>query len=413
MKIFKFGGASVKDAKGIQNIASILQQYGAKDTLVVVSAMGKTTNALEGIIESYFDQKSYEQDLLKIQQNHLDVVNELFEDKQAITQQIELIFNDLTAFFRRNKSPDYNYVYDQVVGYGELTSTTIISAYLNKIGLQNQWLDARDYIKTNTDYREAIVDWSLTQEKLQKLKTNQLYISQGFIGSDGNYFTTTLGREGSDYSAAIFAYCLNAESVTIWKDVPGVLNADPRYFKDAQLLNSISYTEAIELAYFGATVIHPKTLQPLQRKKIPLFVKSFVQPSENGTIIKEGEPINPMLPCFILIKDLEYLQISAKDFSFITEEIMATIFGLLNQHHIKVRLMQTSAMSLSLCLADKYNKVDALLNQIKETYNTIRHKNVSLYTVRHYNQEAEAQVTANQEILMEQISEGTLQIVTT
>jgi aspartate kinase len=262
MKIFKFGGASVKDAAGIKNVHSVLQTAGYVDVLLVVSAMGKTTNALEIVLKNYFDKSSeLQSSVQEVKKYHNEILLDLFEDdKNPVFAAVNVQFSDLEYFLNHNKSPNYNFVYDQIVSYGELISTTILSHYMNFMGIQTQWLDVRNFIKTDANYRDAEVDWELTQKNIAKnVKRKIVNITQGFLGSDENNFTTTLGREGSDYTAAIFAYCLNAESVTIWKDVPGVMNADPRYFENASLLNQISYREAIELAFYGATVIHPKT----------------------------------------------------------------------------------------------------------------------------------------------------------
>ena len=322
MRVFKFGGASVKDANGVKNLATVLQKVGYENTLVVVSAMGKMTNALEVVIDNYFNNKSeLKESLNYIKEYHETIALELFENKQhAIFNTINKLLNELSSFLDRNKSPDYNYVYDQTISYGELISTTIISNYLNNINISNNWLDARSFIKTDNYYRRANVNWEKTQRNIvENLNTSILNITQGFIGSDSNNFTTTLGREGSDYTAAIFAYCLNANSVTIWKDVPGVLNADPRYFENAQLLHKISYREAIELAFFGASVIHPKTLQPLQRKEIPLYVKSFLNPKNNGTMVSKGKALDPDIPCFIVKKN----QILNRIFHYIIRYIIS------------------------------------------------------------------------------------------
>ena len=306
MQVFKFGGASVKNAEGVKNMASVLQEVGYNNTLVVVSAMGKTTNAMEVVIKNYFENKAELQSSIHdVKTYHDEILLDLFENTQhSIFKKIASVFDDLNTFLSRNKSPDYNFVYDQTIGFGELISTTIISSYLNEIGLKNNWLDVREFIKTDDYYRRANVNWELTQKAIKSnFDSEILNITQGFLGSDLNNFTTTLGREGSDYTAAIFAYCLNAESVTIWKDVPGILNADPRYFENAQLLHSISYREAIELAFYGASVIHPKTLQPLQQKEIPLFVKSFLNPKDSGTRVGKGFGIEPNIPCYIVKKN--------------------------------------------------------------------------------------------------------------
>ena len=331
MQIFKFGGASVKDAKGVQNLVSVLQSVDYRNTLIVVSAMGKTTNALELVVKNYVENNpELQSSLQEVKKYHNEILLDLFNDeKHQVFNQVTHFFNALENFLKTNKSPDYNFVYDQVISFGELLSTTIISAYLNAVGIKNNWVDARDHIKTDNYYRRANVQWEKTQALIHsKLNTSILNITQGFLGSDTNNFTTTLGREGSDYTAAIYAYCLNAECVTIWKDVPGVLNADPRYFENAQLLHEISYREAIELAFYGASVIHPKTLQPLQRKEIPLYVKSFLDPKSLGTKISKNMTLKPMVPCFIVKKNQILISLSSLDFSYIVEENISAIFNL-------------------------------------------------------------------------------------
>ncbi|MFT6842392.1 MAG: aspartate kinase [Psychroserpens sp.] len=339
---------------------------------------------------------------------------DLFENVQhPAFQNVSSIFGDLDGFFLRNKSPDYNFVYDQVIGFGELTSTTIISAYLNEVGLKNKWLDVREFIKTDDYYRRSNVDWEQTQNNIKtNLDTKVLNITQGFLGSDANNFTTTLGREGSDYSAAIFAYCLNAESVTIWKDVPGVLNADPRYFENAQLLNTISYREAIELAFYGASVIHPKTLQPLQQKEIPLFVKSFLNPIDAGTRVGKGVGIEPNVPCFIVKKNQVLISLSSLDFSYIVEENISEIFKLLHLYKMKVDVIQNSAISFSVCFENTYNNLERLLQHLKAKFKVTINDNVSLYTVRHYNEQAIASLEKDKELLLKQLTQETIQIVT-
>ena len=320
---------------------------------------------------------------------------------------------DLEYFLRSNKSPNYSFVYDQVISYGEIISTTIVSHYFNEQGLKNNWIDVRNFIKTDNNYRDGNVDWDQTQKLISKgVKKKNLNITQGFLGSDENNFTTTLGREGSDYTAAIFAYCLGAESVTIWKDVPGVMNADPRYFENAILLNQISYREAIELAFYGASVIHPKTLQPLQRKEIPLFVKSFINPLLPGTSVSKGADLDPHTPCFIIKKNQLLLSLSSLDFSFMMEDHMSEIFALFAEYKIKVNLIQNSAISFSVCIEDKYGNFEQLKKSLAKKFKISFNENVSLYTVRHFDEEAKDIVEKNKTILLKQISEGTLQVVT-
>ncbi|WP_405267874.1 aspartate kinase [Cellulophaga sp. Ld12] len=414
MRIFKFGGASVKDADGVKNLVSVLEQVGYEHTLIVVSAMGKTTNAMETVVTSYFRDKSEVaaaiQDVLKY---HNDILMDLFEnDKHPIFEKIKELFDEVQGFLAWNKSPKHSFVYDQVIGYGELVSTTILSAYLNEVGINNTWLDVRDYIKTDDNYRDAAINWEKTQENISKgIDKSKFYITQGFIGSDDNNFTTTLGREGSDYSAAILAYCLNATAVTIWKDVPGVLNADPRYFDNAQLLNQISYREAIELAFYGASVIHPKTLQPLQRKEIPLLVKSFLEPKNAGTTVGKGPGIEPKVPCFIVKKNQVLMKLSSLDFSFIVEDSISELFKLFHDHKMKVDLIQNSAISFSVCVDNKFGRLNDLLEILKRKFKVNHQEEVSLYTIRHFDTEAITSLQNGKEILLEQRGKETVQLV--
>ncbi|MFY0712328.1 aspartate kinase [Seonamhaeicola sp. NFXS20] len=415
MKIFKFGGASVKSANGVKNLAAVLNTTGFKNTLIVISAMGKTTNALETVIFNYFNNKTeLQSSLQEVIKYHNDILFDLFENENhLIFKKTKAFFDELNNFFKTNKSPNYNFVYDQVVGFGELVSTTIISDYLNSIGIKNQWIDSRECIKTDSYYRRANVNWKETQTNISKtLNTSVLNITQGFLGSDSNSFTTTLGREGSDYTAAIFAYCLNAESVTIWKDVPGVLNADPRYFENAQLLHKISYREAIELAFYGASVIHPKTLQPIQHKEIPLHVKSFLNPQDSGTTVTKGIAIEPKIPCFIVKKNQILISLSSLDFSYIVEENISEIFKLLHTYKMKVHVIQNSAISFSVCIDNIYNNLDALLQQLKAKFSVNCHENVSLYTIRHYNESALNKIEQGKTVLLKQLTQETVQIVT-
>ena len=415
MEIFKFGGASVKDAAGVKNVLEVLKTVGHENVLLVISAMGKTTNALEIVIKNYFD-KSNElyASLQDIRKYHNQILLDLFEDEEhEVFFDINAHFDDLEYFVRSNKSPNYSFVYDQIISIGELVSTTIVSHYLNFSGISNQWLDVRQYIKTDNNYRDANVDWEHTQKLILKInRKKSLFVTQGFIGADENNFTTTLGREGSDYTAAIFAYCLGAESVTIWKDVPGVLNADPRYFENAVLLNQISYREAIELAFYGASVIHPKTLQPLQKKEIPLFVKSFINPTLPGTKVSKGVDLEPKTSCFIVKKNQVLISLSSIDFSFIMEENISEIFALFHKYKIKVSLIQNSAISFSVCVEDKFDKFQELKTILSKKFKVSYNDNVSLYTIRHFDAASAEVVEKDKTVLVKQISRETLQIVT-
>ncbi len=414
MEIFKFGGASVKDAEGVRNVVQILQRTGYDDILIVISAMGKMTNAFEKLTNAYF-YKSDELPLLidEVRAYYYEVITDLFKDKKrTVIDEIEILFTELTGFMIHNRSTNYNYVYDQMVSVAELISTKIVSYYLNDVGIANSWIDVREYIITNDDYRDAKVDWKLTEQYIKRnILSKKLYITQGFIAKDTKGATTTLGREGSDYSAGIFAYCLNAESLTIWKDVKGVLNADPRYFKETQLLEQISYTEAIELAFYGASVIHPKTLQPLQKKEIPLYVKSFIKPENNGTTVSRGVHMIPETPCFIVKKNQILLSISSIDFSFIVERNISEIFELLHRNKMKVNLIQNSAISFSVCLHDEYQNFEKLLDQLKKKFKIEFNKEVSLYTIRHFDEEAIKKIEKDNKILLKQLSKETVQIV--
>ncbi len=415
MRVFKFGGASVKDAEGIKNVYDVLQKVGHDDVLLVISAMGKTTNAMEVVVKNYFDKSpELKASIQEVRKYHNQILLDLFDDENnKVFNAVNRIFADLEYFLEHNKSPNYNFVYDQVVSLGEVISTTIVSHYFNHSGLKNQWVDVRELIKTDNTYRDAVVNWEQTQKLISKnIKKKNLNITQGFLGSDENSFTTTLGREGSDYTAAIFAYCLNAESVTIWKDVPGVLNADPRYFENAVLLNQISYREAIELAFYGATVIHPKTLQPLQKKEIPLYVKSFVNPLLPGTSVSKGADLEPQTSCFIVKKNQLLISLSSLDFSFIMEENISEIFALLHKYKMKVHLIQNSAISFSVCVDDKFGNFPELKTLLSKKFKVTYNEDVSLYTIRHFNEKSADAVAKNKDILVRQVSRETMQIVT-
>ena len=415
MKVFKFGGASIKDPQAIRNVLHVLQTVGFNNSLIIASAMGKTTNALEDVINAYFKKPEELKQSIQIVKNyHLDIMNDLFENKNHLVfDKVNVLFGEMEFFLANNKSPNYNFVYDQIVSYGELLATTILSYFFNDQEIENVWIDARNLIKTDTTYRDGMVDWKATEQNIKnQLQGQKLYITQGFIGSDPNHFSVTLGREGSDYSAAIFAYCLDANSVTIWKDVPGVLNADPRYFDDTVLLNHISYHEAIELAFYGASVIHPKTLQPLQRKEIPLYVKSFVNPTLPGTTVSKGAALEPATSCFIVKKNQLLVSISSNDFSFIMEHQVSDIFKMFADQHIKVNVIQNSAISFTVCVEDKFNNFGNIIDELSNNFKVTFNEDVSLYTIRHFNDEAAKKVMEGKNVLLQQINRETMQIVT-
>ena len=415
MKIFKFGGASVKDAESIKNVASVLNYTGYDNTIIVISAIGKTTNLLEKLVKDYVSKsKNLKNTLHELIDSHLKILYELnFNNNSKLISDVKKIIQKIKFFLDNNKSPHYDFIYDQVVSFGEIISTTIISQYLKSTGILNKLIDAREIIKTDSYYRDSNVDWEISQSKIKKtFNSDGVFITQGFIGSDYNNFTTTLGREGSDYTAAIIAYSIDAKEVIIWKDVPGVLNADPKEFKKTKLLNKISYREAIELAYYGASVIHPKTLQPLQKKEIPLIVKSFMNPKGKGTVVSKGSDIDPLIPCYIVKKNQVLLRLSSLDFSFIVENNISEIFHLLDKFKMKVDLIQNSAISFSVCINDKYNSLDQLISELKPKFKVQLFEGVSLYTIRHFNSGKSGLLSKkNPDLLLEQRLENTLQLV--
>ena len=400
----------MKDADSVKNVLRVLSIQGFERCLIVVSAMGKTTNALERVVEFYFNKSDYQQEIAKIKEEHIQIAKGLFDENHHVFSEIKLFFDDIESFLRRNKSPNYNFVYDQVVTCGEMISSKILSVYLSDNEMGNQWLDARDFIKTDTNYREGVVNWEDTEKNISQLDKAKTYVTQGFIGSDENNFTVSLGREGSDYSAAIFAYCLNAKDMTIWKDVPGVMTGDPRKFENVELLSNISYEEAIEMAYYGASVIHPKTLQPLKQKSIPFFVKSFISPEKAGTKIGISTE-NQLLESYILKENQVLMRISTRDFSFIAEDHISFIFRELAKRNIKVSLMQNSAISLALCLEDKFNNIDELEAELEQDFNTEIVKNVSLFTIRNARLENLDKLYEGKNVLLEQITKTTVQMI--
>ncbi|WP_028377287.1 aspartate kinase [Leeuwenhoekiella sp. MAR_2009_132] len=414
-EVYKFGGASVASAGGVRNLLNVLKETENQDLIIVVSAMGKMTNALERVIVAYFESpKGCIEALQPVIEFHFALAGDLFENPAApVFKRLQSLFDELRGFLNRNKSPDYDFVYDQIVGYGELLSTTIVNAYLQEQGLGSTWHDVREYIKTDASYREGKVNWELTMRNLSRnLPKSGIQLMQGFIGSDANGFTTTLGREGSDYTAAIIAYCLNAKQVTIWKDVPGVLSADPRYFENAVLLKFISYQEAIELAFYGASVIHPKTLQPLQRKEIPLYVRSFNDFKALGTQVSLGKAIEPEVPCYILKTGQVLLELASLDFSFMAEENIGEIFKLLGTYKMKVDLIQNSAISFSVCIDNKYKNLDALVAKLRADFKVTVYQDVSLYTLRHATDDSVKVLELNKQILLKQVAQNTVQLVT-
>ncbi len=415
MKVFKFGGASVKDADGVKNVVKVISSYKGTPLLVVVSAMGKTTNALEELYQLSISHKPFHEQINALYEYHLHIVKQLFTDiHHDVHFQLATRFQNLTRILQKSKDKNHALLYDEVVAHGELISTVIVQAYLNETGHSSRWIDARDYISTNNLHKEALINWALTSSKVNRelpsILEREVIITQGFIGRSPAGNTTTLGREGSDFSAAIFASCLNAESVTIWKDVPGVLNADPKLIKDTVLFSELSYNDAAEMTYYGATVIHPKTIKPLANQKIPLLVRSFFKPEEPGTRISGSLTQNPA-PAIIFKQNQTLISFNIRDFSFITERNLSHIFSLLDIYHIKINMMQNSAISISLCIDNVPEKTTALINNLENEYNVHYNTDLTLITIKNYTQEITDEISRGKEILLEQKTRNTYQIV--
>jgi len=414
MIVYKFGGASVKDASGVQNLAKIVKDL-SENAIVVVSAIGKTTNALEEIVKyssSDFDLcKSKINDLYNL---HFEIVSNLFPDKKStIFDDLKNEFDNLLSVLTNKSFISIDQKYDQVVSFGEIISTKIVSAYLNYLKIENLWIDVRTILITDDSYREAKVDMVKSEmncKNILRFDNTSIYITQGFIGQSNNGNTTTLGREGSDYTAAILANLLNASKVVVWKDVEGILNADPQYFSNPKRLDKISYQEAVELAYFGAKVIHPKTLKPLHNKNIPLLVKSFVNPLSLGTTILDYKEYDQDLPIFILKKEQILISLFPKDLSFVIEDGISQIFNYLSQNRIKVNIVQNSAISISFCI-DYTSKLNELIEHLKNEYKVLYNENLELLTIRHYSEEDILEKTKNRKIFIEQRSRHTAHFV--
>jgi aspartate kinase len=410
MKVYKFGGASVKDAAGIRNICQLLLNEDADSFAIVVSAMGKTTNMLEKVVNDYYANNTPNLD--EVKRYHYTILDDLFDKSHSIFDEVNNLFVEIEWAIEDAPTSTYAYEYDQIVSVGELLSTKIVSAFLEQEGLANQWIDARDIIRTDNTYRNARIDWELTKQQIAKHITNQgVFLTQGFIGCTTENFTTTLGREGSDFTAAILGFALDAEEVTIWKDVDGMLNADPRFFEDAKLLNQLSFAEAIELAYFGAKVIHPKTIQPLKEKNIPLRVKSFLNPQNDGTVIIEDAEMKPFMPSFIIKENQILISISANDLSFIVEDHLSYIFSLFAKYGLAINMMQNSAVSFSVCVDNDSQKTMPLISELKEGFKVQYNDQLTLCTIRHYDQAAIDKVVYEKNILVEQKSPQTIQFV--
>ncbi len=419
MLVFKFGGASVKNADAVKNVAKIISLFPKEKKLVVISAMGKTTNAMEEIIDALWNKnkESFRYLVDQVYQYHVEICEKLFPDEhEGLNSFLDELFEGLQNKINLPLSENYDFVYDQIVSIGELVSTKIVECYLLEQTEQAIWLDARSCIRTDNTYRNGTVDWIKTQELISLnvtplLKNSDTIVTQGFIGSTTEGLTTTLGREGSDYTAGIFAYCLNASSVTIWKDVPGMLNADPKWFDETIKLNQISFQEAIELAYYGATVIHPKTIKPLQNKNIPLYVKSFIDPHAEGTVISASTEFDHLVPSFIFKMNQIKVGITPKDFSFIAEDNLSQLFDVLSRAGVHINLMQNSAISFDFVIDNKQNVIKDLFQILEKEYVISVEEGFELVTIRHYDQKTIDRVIVDKQIIVMQKSEQTARIL--
>lgn len=416
MKVFKFGGASLKDAAGVKNVASILQGFKNEQVIVVVSAMGKTTNALEEVVAAHAKQTGKAQELYDaLKEKHYAIMRELFDENDEAFSLVNDTFVEGEWVLEEKPADDYDYMYDQIVCVGELVSSKITAAYLNKIGLKTSWLDARDVVATDNTFREGWVIWDKTKANAQKIVAPLLagggfVLTQGFIGSTSENFTTTLGREGSDYSAAIFSHCLDAESMTIWKDVPGVLNADPRLFENVIKLDRLSYKEAIEMTYYGAQVIHPKTIKPLQNKNIPMFVKSFLDPSAPGTEISSDQD-DTYPPIVVVEKNQTLLHISTNDYSFVAEQHMAKLFAKLADLRLFVNMMQNTAISFTICVPNITDRVAKFVKDVSDEFKIKTQEDLELITIRHFTPETIDNLKKGKMVLFEERIRNTMQMV--
>lgn len=418
MRVFKFGGASVKDPNAVRNVSSILRLFEGEKRIVVISAMGKTTNALEEVVKFIWekDHDALCKQVEFLRSFHDDILADLFgAEEEDIHRTIRMIFDRLENMDNHERR-NYNELYDQVVSLGEIISTHIVAAFLQKEGQKARWADATKLVRTNHKFREADIDWRTTEELIQQnflphFSNFDIQVTQGFIGHTTDAKTTTLGREGSDFTAAIFAYCVGAQDVTIWKDVPGMLNADPKYFDNTIKLDQISFKEAIELSYYGASVIHPKTVKPLQNKGIPLYVKSFIDPHAEGTAIQEDDSKDQLIPSFIFKMDQVLISITPRDFSFIVEENLSDIFNRLAQANAKINVMQNSALSFQILLDRSKIDLSQLLGLFENNYLLHVEENLELVTIRHYDDATIARVQVDKKILMEQKTTETARLV--
>ncbi|HUH74187.1 MAG TPA: aspartate kinase [Chitinophagales bacterium] len=417
MKVFKFGGASVKDADGIKNVAEIIKKFGDAKTLVIVSATGKTTNALEEVVDAYFNKTGEAKNKINtIKQNHINICKDLFGDQvSGAYDQIENLMVELDWQIEEDRLESYNYVYDQIVSLGEMLSSVILSHYLNHFGVKNEWLDVRDVLKTDDTYREAVINWEVSTQKVEEILKPMLIrntvVSQGFIGSTDDNCTTTLGREGSDFTAAIFANILNAESQTIWKDVPGVMSGDPRKFQDAVFIDELTYFEAVEMTYYGASVIHPKTIKPIQNKDIPLLVKSFINPEGKGTKVYGAQHHINYPPVRVLKEDQALLTFHSKDFSFVADETVSELLKAFANANLKINMIQTGAISLQAVVDNTPEKIKQVIADLNVDFNIQQEEGLTILTIRHYNDAIVEKHLANKNPILTQKRASTFQVL--
>lgn len=418
MQVYKFGGASVKDAAAVKNVTSILKENNFNEKVVVISAMGKSTNELENVINLYYAGNSeWEKALDTLFDKHVAIMNELYgnSDKTKAVEDVKKLIEAGRKFLKENASRNYNYIYDQIVSIGEYISTTIVSDYANSIGLKNTLLDVKEVLFTDNAYTEGKVDFNKTEKailnKVTELVKTGFVITQGFVGSTPEGFAATLGREGSDYTASIFAYALNAERMTVWKDVEGIMNADPKEFPEAQFISELTFHEAIEMTYYGASVIHPKTIKPIQNKNIPLEVRSFVNSGKRGSVISANANTNFLPPIIIWKRQQVLLSFSANDFSFIAEDHLSKVFATFAENRLRINMMQNAAISFSIAVDFKKEKIENVIDALKNDFSITRNDNLSLLTIRHYNQGIIDKLTKDKDILLRQTSRTTIQML--
>ncbi len=417
MQVYKFGGASVKDAAAVKNVVAILKQYATIKKVVVISAMGKTTNGLEAVVNTYYaGDVSWKERLQEVVEQHNQIVNDLFDNGgEVCLGKMRVLVEKVSDFLIQNHSKNYNFIYDQVVSLGEYLSTTIVSEYANSVGLENAFVDAKTCVFTDNAYTEGMIDWMKTEAAIQRiippLIESGFVVTQGFIGCTTEDFTTTLGREGSDYTAAIFSYALSAERMTVWKDVVGIMNADPKSFPDAKLIPELTFTEAIEMTYYGASVIHPKTIKPIQNRNIPLEVRSFIDYNKPGSVISNNANTEFIPPVIIQKITQVLLSFSAKDFSFIAEDHLSKVFSTFAENRLRINLMQNAAISFSICVDYKKEKIDSVLEALQNDFSIVKIEDLTLLTIRHYNNAIIEKLTKDKNPLIRQMSKNTIQLL--